>query len=152
MKYKKILCTHDGSSRSDKAYEHAKYLAKDLDSELILLNVLSIPTKPFGISPTEGARKNISEHLTRIEKTLKKDIEKLLIHKVKECEKMGVPARYVIEYGVPVEKIPEFTMKEKVDMIVMASKPLPGVTRVNVLGSVSRCVAERVRCPVLIVH
>jgi len=152
MKYKKILCTHDGSPRSEKAYEHAKYLAKDLDSELILLNVLSVPAKPFGISPTAGARKNIQEHLEKIEKTLEKDIQKMFVQKVNECKKLGIDARYVIEYGVPVEKIPEFTSKEKVDVIVMASKPLPGIARMNVLGSVSRCVAERVKCPVLIVH
>jgi nucleotide-binding universal stress UspA family protein len=152
MKYKKILCAHDGSSRSEKAYEHAKYLAKDLNSELVLLNVLSVPVKPFGISPTTEARKSIKEHLEKIEKTLKKDIEKMFVEKVNECKKLGIPTRYVIEYGVPIEKIPEFTAKEKVDVIVMASKPLPGMTRMSTLGSVSRCVAERVKCPVLIVH
>ncbi len=152
MRYKKILCTYDGSSRSEKAYEHAKYLAKELNSELILLNVLSVPAKPFGISPTTGARKNIKEHLEKIEKTLEKDIEKMLSQKVNECRKLGIPARHVIEYGVPVEKIPEFTIKEKVDVIIMASKPLPGIARMNTLGSVSRVVAERVNCPVLIVH
>jgi len=152
VQYNKILCTHDGSSRSDKAYKHAKYLAKDLKSELILLNVLSVPAKPFGISPTIGARKNIKVHLAKIEEALKNDIEKMFRQKVKECKRLGIPVRYVIEYGVPLEKIPEFTMKEKVDVMVMASKPLPGITRMNVLGSVSRSVTERVSCPVLIVH
>ena len=152
MKYKKILCTHDGSSRSEKAYEHAKYLAKDLNSELILLNVLSKPAKPFGISPTAGARKNIRGHLAKIEKTLEKDIKKMLEQKIKECKRLGITARYVTEYGIPVEKIPEFALKEKVDVIVMASKPLPGIVRMNILGSVSRVVTERVTCPVLIVH
>ncbi len=152
MKYNKILCTHDGSVRSEKAYRHSKYLANNLNSELILLNVLSVPTKPFGISPTTGARKNIKEHLAKIEKELQRDIEKMFVEKVKECKKLGISARYAIEYGVPLEKIPEFTRKEKIDIIVMASKALPGITRMSVLGSVSRWVAERVSCPVLIVH
>jgi nucleotide-binding universal stress UspA family protein len=111
-----------------------------------------VPAKPFGISPTIGARKNIKVHLAKIEEALKNDIEKMFRQKVKECKRLGIPVRYVIEYGVPLEKIPEFTMKEKVDVMVMASKPLPGITRMNVLGSVSRSVTERVSCPVLIVH
>ena len=48
--------------------------------------------------------------------------------------------------------ITEFAYKEKVDLIVVGSVGLSGISKVKVLGSVSRAIAEMASCPVLIVH
>ena len=54
--------------------------------------------------------------------------------------------------GPPVDKIVEFADKHKVDLIVMGSRGLKGISRfIRGLGSVSRNVSEKVKCTVMIV-
>lgn len=47
--------------------------------------------------------------------------------------------------GQPVEKIIEYADEEKVDMIVIGSIGLSGISRLKPLGSVSRGIVERAR-------
>jgi nucleotide-binding universal stress UspA family protein len=42
--------------------------------------------------------------------------------------------------------------KQKVDLIIMGSTGLKGISKIRVLGSVSRQVCENVNCPVMLVH
>jgi hypothetical protein len=42
--------------------------------------------------------------------------------------------------------------KEKVDLVVVGSVGLSGISKIRVLGSVSRAIVEMASCPVLIVH
>ena len=58
----------------------------------------------------------------------------------------------VLLHGYPPEKIIEFANEQRVDLIVIGSVGLSGLSRVKALGSVSRNVSERASCPVLIVH
>ncbi len=42
--------------------------------------------------------------------------------------------------------------KEKIDLVVMGSTGLKGISKIRVLGSVSRQVCENANCPVMLVH
>jgi nucleotide-binding universal stress UspA family protein len=42
--------------------------------------------------------------------------------------------------------------KEKVDLIIMGSTGLKGISKIRVLESVSRAVCENANCPVMLVH
>ena len=42
--------------------------------------------------------------------------------------------------------------KQKVDLIIMGSTGLKGISKVRVLGSVSRQVCENATCPVMLIH
>ena len=42
--------------------------------------------------------------------------------------------------------------KEKVDLIIMGSTGLKGISKIRVLGSISRAVSENANCPVMFVH
>ncbi|RMF28603.1 MAG: universal stress protein [Candidatus Nitrosothermus koennekii] len=152
MKYKKILVCYDGSEKAERALKHGSYLARSLNSQLFVLNVISIPHKPYGIEPSEEAKESIKEHLESIMEKLEEDMRQLLEYKCKELNKEGINVACFVERGVPVEVIPEFVKNNKIDLVVMGSKPAPRAVRINVLGSVSRYVLEHVKCPVLIVH
>jgi nucleotide-binding universal stress UspA family protein len=52
----------------------------------------------------------------------------------------------------PADKIIEFASNNNVDIIVMGTYGLSGISKIKALGSVSRSVAERANCPVLLVH
>jgi nucleotide-binding universal stress UspA family protein len=46
----------------------------------------------------------------------------------------------------------EFVNNEKADLIVIGNTGLSGISKLKTLGSVSRSIAEKSSCPVLIVH
>jgi nucleotide-binding universal stress UspA family protein len=54
----------------------------------------------------------------------------------------------------PIDKIIEFADNEKADLIIIGSTGLRGISKIKVLGSVSRGVSERatISCPVMLVH
>jgi nucleotide-binding universal stress UspA family protein len=56
---------------------------------------------------------------------------------------IGNPAEVIIDVA---------NNKEKVDLIIMGSTSLKGISKVRVLGSVSRAVSENANCPVMLVH
>jgi nucleotide-binding universal stress UspA family protein len=77
----------------------------------------------------------------------------MLTKKKKRYESQGISMiTKVIVGGSPSDKILEFAEDEKVDLIVVGNVGLSGISRVKTLGSVSRSISERARCPVLIVH
>jgi nucleotide-binding universal stress UspA family protein len=56
---------------------------------------------------------------------------------------IGNPAQVIIDIA---------NNKQKVDLIIMGSTGLKGISKVRVLGSVSRLVCENANCPVMLVH
>jgi nucleotide-binding universal stress UspA family protein len=58
----------------------------------------------------------------------------------------------MVAVGYPADKIIEVADSEKVDLIVMGNVGRTGLSRLMALGSVSRTVSEKARCPVMIVH
>ena len=152
MKYRRILICYDGSKKSEKALKHAAYLAKSLNAELFVLNVISLPHKPYGIEPSKEAREAIRESLESMLDTLEKDMKNTLEDRCKALKDEGINVLCYVRRGVPVEVIPEFANANKIDLLVIGSKPSPKAVRINILGSVSRYVLEHVRCPVLVVH
>jgi nucleotide-binding universal stress UspA family protein len=55
--------------------------------------------------------------------------------------------------GNPAEDIIDIANnKQKVDLIMIGSTGLKGISKVRVLGSVSRHVCENANCPVMLVH
>ena len=56
---------------------------------------------------------------------------------------IGNPAQVIIDIA---------NNKQKVDLIIMGSTGLKGISKVRVLGSVSRQVCENSICPVMLVH
>ena len=56
---------------------------------------------------------------------------------------IGNPAQIIIDVA---------NNKQKVDLIIMGSTGLKGISKVRALGSVSRHVCENANCPVMLVH
>ena len=56
---------------------------------------------------------------------------------------IGNPAQVIIDVA---------NNKQKVDLIIMGSTGLRGISKVRALGSVSRHVCENANCPVMLVH
>lgn len=148
--YRKILVPYDGSSFSERAVDHAVYLAKISGAEILLVNATVLPALIYSYEPAANAAIN---EAARLIVTSSKDAAiKSLEATIQGISKAGVPASYRHAVGDAAETILEIAEKEKADLIVMGSKGLHGLGKIKALGSVTRKVAERTACPILIVH
>ena len=127
------------------------------NTQVILLHITPhIPVPLTFERPVYSAKTGKSIPLTQYIQELIKEMEENASKMMEEVKKkytnQEINIENVLLHGYPSEKIVEFANKEKVDLIVIGSVGLSGLSKVKALGSVSRSVSEIAGCPVLIVH
>ena len=145
---KKILIPYDGSPLSKKALELAKDIARNFTAELTLFMVVPV-YYPISDSIFSGAS---VVNYQQIVKELKKIGEKEISKTTEKCREQGVKTSYKIVNDDVSYAILKEAKKSKVDMIIMGSRRLTGISALKRLGSTARYVSEHARCPVTIVH
>lgn len=173
MVFHKILVPYDSSAASNKALSNAFVIAKmSEESErirkhggvisIILLHVIpEIPVPPSFIgsplrrlSEKTGERITIREYLKEVYQEMKASAIKMLDQKTREyminIENIKVQPKVTI--GLPADKIMDTATEENVDLIVIGTTGLKGVSKIKALGSVARNVSERAKCPVMLVR
>ena len=168
--YKKILVPVDGSEPSNVALEHAIKLSQECKGndntspgniEITILYV--IPELPTSIGLLEGPMKSpktgeivsFSEYVKEIYEIIKTSAAKKLSNMKNKYESSNVPIQTKViaeSAGSIVNNILNYADKEKVDLIIIGNIGLGGLSKFKALGSVSRSVSEKAKCPVLIVH
>jgi nucleotide-binding universal stress UspA family protein len=147
----KILVPHDGTEMSDKALAKAVELAKAFNAQITLLNVIEqIPVPPsimLGSDPVliKRARRSVMRELEQ-------GWNKLAELKGHDLEKEKVSTTSNCLVGNAADQILRYSKNNKIDIIVMASARLKGLSKLKALGSVTRKVSEMADCPVLIIH
>lgn len=153
---KTILVPHDGHAMSDAALKYALDIAKSMDMEIklvrIMPEILDFSAMSFwAIDEKRRVRREVKRmkkeaHDAEYEK-LQKQIS--LIHS------RGVEGSAFVAEGVDVvEKIVKQIRKEKPYLVVIGSKRLKQrgrLSKIQLLGSVARRLAEQSPRPVLIV-
>ncbi len=111
------------------------------------------PLKEFFKEVYEEMRNEASKMLDDTKKRIESSIQ---IDSNKGDTKLSPPFVTIIPQviiGNPTEDIIDIANnKQKVDLIMMGSTGLKGISKVRVLGSVSRQVCENANCPVMLVH
>lgn len=158
MAFKKILVPHDGSKTSDNAVDSAIELAKmSNDSHIILLHVIPEMQIPLVLerpirSPMTGETTTTTEYWKELYEGIKSSALKML-EKVKlKCKSAGISAETRSVVGYPSEVITKHAEEDNVDIVVMGTVGLRGISRIRALGSVARRVSEEARCTVLLIH
>jgi nucleotide-binding universal stress UspA family protein len=155
--YSKILVPYDGSKHAKKALNKAVNLAKLIKgSEIIILNVIEEILTPPSVFPTRIRHFKTGEDttLSTYFRDLQTDMRYKMINtleKIKQKYENSVKIRTVVLVGSAKDKIVEYANRQNVDLIVMGSKGLKGISRL-LMGSVSRHVSEKVKCSVMIVR
>jgi nucleotide-binding universal stress UspA family protein len=155
--YSKILVPYDGSKYAEKALNKAVNLAKLIKgSEIIILNVIEEILTPPVVFPTRIRHYKTGEDttLSTYFRDLQTDMRYKMINtleKIKQKYENSVKIRTVVLVGSAEDKIVEFANRQNVDLIVMGSRGLKGMSRL-LMGSVSRNVSEKVKCSVMIVR
>lgn len=161
LEYSQILVPHDGSEMADKALNHAIYLSKISEAEIVIIHVVEhihdVDSSAFTATTSKGGGTGGKD----IEKTKKEgfeitaegEVKQMIEEKLRLCQQAGVESQvsYKIQTGKPVEEIVKLSEELNADLIVMAGSRTPSLTR-RLLGSITRRVIDSVEKPVLVVH
>jgi len=149
----KILVAVDGSEPSNRALDYAVEIAGKWNSELTILSVVPrvmlplFPDEGFGSAPI-AAYRNMGQY----EEKMRSIYQNVLDDAVKEVRAKNPELKIVemVQDGRPSSEIVNAAEKNGVDLIVMGSRGIGGITG-WILGSTSRRVVESCTKPILIV-
>ncbi|MDE1725573.1 MAG: universal stress protein [Thaumarchaeota archaeon] len=148
-KYKNIMIPYDSSKHSQKALEMAVGMGAMFGSTLYLVNVVDLSTvSPPGWGLSQGTRKTISQ----ITKSVKNTSELQLKKTQQKYSDSGVSMKEFVLEGHVVDKLLKFAQDKDIDLIIIGSRGLSGISKIMTLGSTSRKISELAKCPVTIVH
>jgi nucleotide-binding universal stress UspA family protein len=135
-----VVCCVDGSDESRAAAELAAFLAEQLELGVVLLAVVGAVTQP-GVSAAPAGQ----ERLAAAER---REAEEAL---GEVAAAVGAPeASRRVEFGAAAERILSVCKAEDASLVVLGTRGR-GRMKTAMLGSVSREVAARAPCPVLVV-
>jgi nucleotide-binding universal stress UspA family protein len=152
--YQRLLVPFDGSKFSKNALNEAIKIAQMTDGIIYLCTIISMgnivpPGSLLGLVRSAST----GDLQRRLIRSAKIQAERLEQSQVSYCKSKGVKAYYkIIVDGNIAEEILKIAKKKAVDLIVIGSQGLHGVSKIKSLGSVSRKVSELASCPVLIVR
>ena len=141
--YKKILVPLDGSPFAECVLEHIKNMAVGKQiSEVVLV---------FVVEPINQGVYDMPENtLADIQKQSESASEDYLKKTASKLAAEGIPAVWTILHGGIAEAILEYAGKNKIDLVIMSTHGLSGVSR-WAMGSVAYRVARQVTVPVMLV-
>ena len=148
--FSKILVAFDGSEPSKRALDHAAKTAAVFKGELVILTV--VPITPFPIFSEEGVGSLRAQDFQDYQRRMLKSYEKAL-----ERAEADIIERYphlqyetVLVEGRPSSTIVEEAEKRDVNMIMIGSRGLGGITG-WILGGTSRKVVEQCTKPIFVI-
>ena len=150
---KKILVPFDNSSYSKKALKYAVEIAEKFHSTLFLLTIVDEHEYMHGLLLAElEDNYTVRDSVKKIIKAEVMATKKSLAKLAKRCEKNKIKVHHHAIRGNPVEGIMDYEKANKIDLIIMGSEGLRGISKLKALGSVSRKISELAKCPVMIVR
>ncbi|UCH64180.1 MAG: universal stress protein [Fidelibacterota bacterium] len=143
--YRKILLTTDFSDYSKVAIPHAVTIAKQFDSELLVLHVLEPLLTPvdFAWGPmalSEDWEEQRAEHS-----------EKYLNDWIVSELPTDISVKPILAHGTPIREILQTINSHNIDLVIMATHGQTGIAHA-LFGSTSEKVVRRSPVPVLTVR
>lgn len=141
---KKILVAVDGSKPSEHALNVAVEYAAKWDAEVIIVSVVPPITRLVYMGPAPM-------YVERYKKIARESHQRVLTRSSTKIQNdhPDIKVETRLEEGRPADVIVEIAKDEDIDLIVMGSRGMGGITRF--LGSTSRHVVETCTKPILIV-
>lgn len=141
---KRILYTTDFSEYSKVALPYAMEMAEKFNAELHILYVVEPINTPVDFGWTQVNYAELEEnHLEHAEKSL----DSIIAEDVPE----GINVHAVVKHGRSFKEIIDYARNEDIDMIVMATHGLSGISHI-LFGSTTEKVVRKSPCPVLTVR
>jgi nucleotide-binding universal stress UspA family protein len=139
---KPVMLATDGSPTAERATETAIELARQLDSELVIVSVWDVPYTTVGLAPmpVTGEFAMVREE----------EAQKIAAEAAARAEEAGIETRTVVLRGFPVDEICVAAEKFDARFLVLGSHGWGALKRA-IFGSVSTGVLHHAKCPVLVV-
>ncbi len=148
LPFKKILCPTDFSEASLCSIKMAREMAKNFDSEIILLNVHKpIPHLPSPRLQASDVTFDVSAYENEIIAEAKHSLQKL----ADELLGPDVKTTIHVHMGTPSKEILQVAEDEEVGAIFIATHGRTGLSRIF-FGSTAQRVVRRAQCPVLTIR
>jgi len=144
LKIERILCPIDFSEYSTRASDYAYSLAMHYGSKLFFEHVVQPLTAAYPYYAFPDTVNQIYWNLGAVAEDRLREI-------IKDYSWNGVQPQFVVERGLVPESILDFSVREKVGLIVMGTHGRQGLDRLT-MGSVTEKVLRKSRCPVLAVR
>jgi len=132
---KKILTSTDFSELSAKGLRYACQTAKEVDAEVVILNVMVLD------ETNTVSKQEMDQHKQRLAEFVATQTADL---------HGGPKIRQLVEAGQPYAAIVRCAESEEIDLIVMSSHGRTGLSRM-LIGSVTDKVLRGAPCPILVV-
>ena len=150
-RFQKILVCIDGSDKSLEAADYSISIAKNMNAQLIILNVLETEPWYYGKNAYEWAS---PEELNKVYENEKTTIQKILDDIKEKAKTVGIESKTKI-LMIPrtegtVKPILKYAEDEEIDLIVVGTRGRTGIKKM-LLGSVASGVVTYAHCPVIIV-
>ena len=124
-------------------------VAKAFGSQIYLVNVIDVTTvNPPGQIHSKETRKTLDQ----IKNSIKNSAELYLQKIQKDHKDSGVTIKGFVLEGDIAGKLLKFAQENNIDLAIIGSKGLSGISKIKTLGSVSRKVSELAKCPTIIVR
>lgn len=146
--FRRILVPLDGSELAERALSYARQLARELNSELVLLRAVNcvdlvsaqafagfLPAEVFDAT-IEDERRAAAEYLAGLARELQRD---------------GLKTHWVVRSGEPAGEIVEYGKEGQIELVVMSTHGRSGLSR-WAYGSVADRVLRGATIPVLLVR
>ena len=149
-----ILVPFDATELSVKALEHAKELATNQSSTIIVLYVIDDTSfYPKEIAKFISNTDDLDKARHYFEKTIRDGAQIMVGKEVDRLIRDGVAAKSIIRVGHPADEILTVSKEENASMIVMGSSgSLKKRHDRKGIGSISRWISEVATCPVVLVR
>lgn len=141
--FKRILVTTDFSDYSKYVFQHASVMAEKFNAEIVLIHVIQPAITPADYAwaaPPAGLDK---QHEDRCREAL--------IRLTEDHFPEGIRTEVLLVHGAPFKEIIKASRDLDIDLIVMATHGLGGLSHV-LFGSTSEKVVRKSPCPVFTVR
>ena len=153
--FKRILVPLDGSRFASRALKYAQELARPLQAEIIVLQVVKPAIPVTGSSGVEAGMQGPASARIAVEIAMNEDkrnvsaARRYLSRKARELKAQDIQASHRVIVGDPAETIMAYAKKAKADLIIMTTHGKTGIVRA-VMGSVADEVVRKSGKPVLV--
>ncbi len=165
--FEKVLVPLDGSELAEAVLPYVEDLGKRCAAEVILLQVVATPPNratavyqppkgdmPMPPLPESAGDVTVAQHPIYREQemaSLRAEAEQSLTRAKERLHRAGLKTRVEVLFGRPAERIVEYAMREKVDLIAMATHGRSGFSR-WAFGSVAEKVLRATTLPILLIR
>jgi len=146
--YRNILVPFDDSKFAQKALDVAKTLSKSFGSTLHIVTVVDISSV---ISPGM-IRSKERKAWEQIRLSIRHSAKSVIQEKERQCASEKIKTKAWVVEGSAANEILKIIRENEIDLVVIGSKGLSGLSKMRALGSVSRKISELSDCPVMIIH